>query len=121
MTSKHQTPERGPAYAPSKLERAFREFHAANPHVYELFKRFAFEAIESGASKLGAGDVWERMRWHSRVETKGDEYRLNNNHRAYYARMFERDFPDHEGVFAKRRVKRGPVVPEGTQLEIAPT
>lgn len=89
----------------SELERAFSRFHAANPAVYKLFKKYALQATRAGRKNFGVAMIWERMRWHTMVETQGDAYRLNNNHRAYYARMFMSDYPAHREFFRTRRVK----------------
>lgn len=89
---------------PSRLELAFLEFHRKNPGVYELFKRFTFEAINSGRDNFGVGMIWERMRWYTQIETRGDPFKLNNNHRAYYGRLFMRDYPPHDGFFRTRKV-----------------
>lgn len=84
-------------------EPRFWEYHRANPQVYELFKRFTFEKINRGAQHLGASAVAERIRWETSLNTEGDEFKINNNYRAYYARLFMRDFPEHEGFFRVRR------------------
>jgi len=88
----------------SKLQRAFEEFHKENPHVYEVFKRFTFEAIGAGRNRFGAWMIWNRMRWYTTIETRGEAFKLNNNHIAYYARMFMADFPQHDGLFRTRKV-----------------
>lgn len=92
------------------LVAAFREFHAANPHVYELFKRFAFEVIARGHRHYSARAVWYRLRWHVQFETSDPDFKLNDHHTPYYARMFMREFPRHEGFFETRRVQS-----EGTE------
>ncbi len=89
----------------SQLLLDFTLFHLANPHVYELFKKFTFQAIKSGREHFGVGAIWERLRWETQIETVNEEYKLNNNHRAYYARMFMNDFPTHSGFFRTRKVK----------------
>ncbi len=89
----------------NELERAFRAFHSANPEVYVLFKKYARQAARAGRKNFGVAMIWERMRWHTLVETQGDSYKLNNNHRAYYARMFMEEHPQHAGFFRTRRVK----------------
>ncbi len=86
-----------------KLVRAFRQFHKDNPQVYALFRRFAFEAINSGREHFGAKMIWERMRWYVRIETNSSDYKLNNNYHAFYVRLFEKDFPQYEGFFRKRK------------------
>ena len=80
----------------------FKDFHEANPHVYELIKRFTMEAIAAGFKHYGIQSIAERVRWHTAIETEGEALKLNNNHTAYYARMFMDDYPDHEGFFRTR-------------------
>ncbi len=72
----------------SKLESRFLEFHLRNPQVYTLFDRFAKEAIRAGRTILSAGLIFERIRWETQVLTTDPDYKLNNNHRAYYARLW---------------------------------
>jgi len=44
--------------------------------------------------------VFERIRWHTDVETRGDTpFKLSNNHRAYYARFFMHNHPEYQGFF----------------------
>lgn len=86
------------------LSREEMEFHhLENPHIYEEFENFAFQAISSGRKYFGAGAVFERLRWYSQIETKGDQFKLNNNYRAFYARLFEEKNPEYKGFFRKRR------------------
>ena len=57
--------------------------------------------------------IWERIRWHIDIETR-EEYmnpddpdkplKLNNNHKAYYVRMFHKDFPKYNGFFRTREL-----------------
>lgn len=92
----------------SKLWRAFREFHAKNPHVYEMFERFALEAVETGRARIGARMIWNRMRWYCRFETtdkRAGRFKLNDHHSPYYARLFLERHPQHAGLFETRRVQ----------------
>jgi hypothetical protein len=88
------------------LERAFEEFDRANPRVYELLCQFADRAISAGRMRLGAKLIWERLRWEIYVESvSNDDFRLNNNHTAYYARKWLRDHPEYPEFFETRIVK----------------
>jgi hypothetical protein len=87
------------------LESAFETFHRDNPSVYDMFQRFALQARRSGRAHFGVAAVWERLRWETQIATVNDEFKLNNNHRAYYARMYMRDFPDAAGFFRTRAVR----------------
>ena len=49
--------------------------------------------------------LFERMRWYSTVEARGreDGYKLNNNYRAFYARLWLRDHQDLPDFFELRQ------------------
>ena len=90
------------------IRAAFFAFHAKYPEVYALFERFALEAIHAGRESIGAKAVWERMRWETAIgsaRTNSEQYRLNNNFTAYYAREFVERHPELADVFETRRVR----------------
>lgn len=87
----------------ANLTQKFLDYHANNPHVYELFKTYANMAKKRGFKNFGAGAVFERLRWHMNVETTGDPFKLNNNYRAFYARLLMEEDPSFEGFFRTRR------------------
>ena len=78
-------------------------FHNANPHVYELFEKFTFDVIRRGYSNYSANAIFERIRWHTEIETDG-EFKLSNNNRAYYARYFHAMNPEHDGFFRTKQL-----------------
>jgi hypothetical protein len=84
----------------------FRRYDAwdkENPSFYPMFCRFAFRAIQSGKKRLSAALIFERIRWEMEIETQGgDDFKLNNNFRAIYARRFMFDYPNHDGLFEVR-------------------
>lgn len=84
------------------LAQQFEKFDAENPGVWALFKRFALEAIAAGKRNLSVSLITERIRWEAVVTTSTTEYKVNNNHRAFYARKFHREFPQHDGFFRTR-------------------
>ena len=85
---------------------AFYDYHKQYPEVYQHFKRLALGALASGETKWSARGLFWVMRWKQRGKRKEDGYMLNNNYSPYYARLFERDYPQHEGFFEKRMVKK---------------
>lgn len=89
----------------SSLEARFGRFDASNPHVWALFVRFTLEVVRAGHRHYGAAAIFERIRWHMEIETSDPEFKLNNDYRAYYARKFMRQHPEHEGFFRVRRVR----------------
>ena len=84
----------------------FEEFHADNPEIYNLFTKFTNQIIARGFKHYGAKSVMERIRWHSDVTTLDihTNFKLSNNHTAYYSRLFEVDQPQYKGFFRKRGV-----------------
>tara|TARA_R110000868_G_scaffold71029_3_gene208424 strand:- start:2180 stop:2542 length:363 start_codon:yes stop_codon:yes gene_type:complete len=81
----------------------FQDFDRENPKVWEMFCRFAHEAIASGRKVLSASLIVERIRWEVFVVTSGDDFKINNNFRAFYARKFMREYPVHGEMFRTRK------------------
>src|SRR5262245_21337076 len=90
---------------PEQLIRdSFRRFHADNPHVYRQLVEMAVEGRRAGASKIGIGMLFEVLRWRHTLRTGGDEFKLNNNYRSYYARLIMLNNPDLFGIFEIRKL-----------------
>ena len=88
-----------------QIEERFKLFHEDNPQVWELFKRFTLEAIASGQSHYSSDAIVQRIRWHTTVEAKpvsADPTRVNDHYTGFYARLFHREFPQHDGFFRNR-------------------
>lgn len=72
----------------SPLFEKFLLFHRTNPHVLDLLMTYTEQLQRRGRRRYGIGAVFERVRWHLDVETTEDTgLKLNNNYRAYYARL----------------------------------
>lgn len=91
-----------PCVPETDLERAAEDFVAANPHVWDRFVSLTFRLIEKGRDRAGVALIFERMRWDWFIRTVGDEFKLNNNHRAWFARRFHAKFPEHGRFFETR-------------------
>lgn len=89
------------------IDQAFRAFHKANPQVYRMLVRYAREAKGRGRTRLGIGVLWERLRWYVGIETYDGTtaYKLNNNHRAAYARLIMAQEPDLADFFETRQLR----------------
>ena len=88
-----------------KIQDRFEIYHNENPHVYDLFIRFARETRNKGFNSYSANAIFERLRWHLNIETVGDAFKINNNYRAYYARKMMDDFPAYKGFFQTRELR----------------
>ena len=86
-------------------EEKFRRYHRDNPHVFQLFKRFANEVRLAGHRRYSAVAIVNRIRWHFSVETKGDSFKMNNNYTAFYARLLVQNYPEFEDFFEFREQK----------------
>lgn len=83
------------------------EFHRLNPKVYDLLVFYARQARDAGRRRVGIELLWNRMRWDFMVQTeRTDEFKLNQNLKAWYARRILQLEPDLEGIFELRR-RRG--------------
>lgn len=81
------------------LKRKWWDWHKKNPHVWELFVVYTFQVINTGRKNYSVNAIFERIRWHTDIETQGDSFKISNNHRAYYARYFHHCYPEHDGFF----------------------
>lgn len=82
----------------------FHNYHSQNPHIWEAFKKYAFEAKEKGFTSYSANGIFEIIRWHTDIRAR-DTYKVNNNFRPDYARKMMREFPEFEGFFKVRELK----------------
>jgi hypothetical protein len=87
-------------------EAKWREFHQANPHVYDLIELYAFKAIAAGRDHYGIQTILEMVRWHTTVQTQSEDgFKINNNHGSHYARLFHQKNPQFAGFFRTRQRK----------------
>ena len=86
----------------STIQEQFEKFHYANPHIYIRLVSMANQAKRAGRRKIGMQMLFEVMRWNSIVQTEGDEFKLNNNYCAHYARKIMAENPHLDGIFEVR-------------------
>lgn len=87
------------------IQENFERFHRENPHVYKLFEDYSYQALRRGYKKFSAKAVFERLRWYIKMETVGEDFKLNNNYTAHYARKLMRENPEFAGFFDLRERK----------------
>lgn len=71
----------------ASLEDKFKAFHRSNPHVLVALETLTRRYLAAGRKRIGIGMLFEVLRYEAGIQTTGDEYALNNNHRAFYARL----------------------------------
>lgn len=84
------------------LEQRFRAFHQLNPWVFDALVALTREYVQGGANRVSINMLTEVLRYR-RGRTRGDTYKLNNSHRAFYARMIMQEHPEFDGLFEIRR------------------
>ena len=97
------------------LEQKFKIYDAANPHIWELFKRYAKDFIKEDYTRLSAKRIFERIRdpkndgWYkilsSWISGGKKKYVVNNNFHAFYARKWNKAFPNAGAEFKTRKQK----------------
>ena len=81
----------------------FIQYHHENPKVFETFKKFTFQVIDSGRKYFSARAIWERIRWVTQVEDNSITFKLSDHPMPFYARLFENKYPEYKGFFRKHR------------------
>lgn len=81
----------------------FETFHRENPHVYRTLAALARQWLSTGREKLGIATLFERARWELTLATAGDEFKLNNDFRAFYSRLLMAQEVDLAGLFDLRK------------------
>jgi len=85
-------------------KREWEDYHRENPMVWEYFQKFAFEAVAKGRSKISHWLIINRIRWEVYIVTTGEEFKISNNHIAFYARLWQQTFPQHKQLFNTKRM-----------------
>lgn len=82
----------------------FREFDAANPDVYSLFRRLARKLRKAGHWRFSADAILHQMRWrHAMAGAAVGSFKLNNIWAALYARKLAAEAPSEFGTFFEFR------------------
>jgi hypothetical protein len=90
----------------SKLERAFWEFHRANPQVYQELERRALALhARYPRRRFGIALLYEAMRYDGLMQTSNDQWKLNQNWRSRFARLLVEKRPELAGWITMRELK----------------
>lgn len=89
----------------TKEHKDFIKYHNENPHIYNMFRHYALEAIKKGHKRLSAEFIICILRWETGARAYNDSYKINNNVKPFYSRMFLREFPNYKSFFEIRKSK----------------
>ena len=82
----------------------FKKYDQENPKIWDAFIKYAKQSKARGFKNYSAKGIFEIIRWHTKIEAN-DEFKLNNNYHADYARKMMQLFPEFEGFFRIRELK----------------
>lgn len=86
-----------------EMKEQVKQYHKRHPEVWDLFVSFAFQMINKGYKNYSAKAVFERIRWEKDAGGNGvTEFKIGNNHPAFYARRFMKMYPEYDGFFRTR-------------------
>ena len=84
----------------------FEWFHESNPHVYRNLRALALGMRrQRGKKRVGIKMLYEVLRYQYDIQTTGQEFKLNNNYTAYYARLLMAQEPELAGLFEVREIR----------------
>ena len=94
-----------PNSQPLTIQERFEAFHKSNPHVYNELCNLARQLKARGRERYGIKSLFEALRWHKAMQTSDEEFKLNNNFTAFYARLLMAQEPELDGFFEVREQK----------------
>jgi len=101
MFAPQSAPEPDPFEDPLLAE--FRAYEAANPHLLPTMERIARALIADGRKRIGAKEIFERLRYDDGYRFEGEPFRLDNRFAAGFARRLLEVAPDLEQYVERRR------------------
>jgi len=81
------------------------DWHRENPKVWGYFKKFSLEAAHSGRKHISHWLIVNRIRWEVSITTTGHDFKISNNHIAFYARLWKVAYPDFRNIFTTKMMK----------------
>jgi hypothetical protein len=88
------------------IESRFRQFHSDNPHILTELEDLAATWFQSGKEAVGVQFLIEIIRWRrSLVTESADEFKINNDYAAHYARMMVARNPSWDGRIRMRALR----------------
>jgi len=85
----------------SKTISNFRKFHRNNPKVFHMVLKHAYEQKDVGRTHYSIEIILNVIRFNVDLDTVGDQFKINNNYKAFYSRMAMRYMLD-DTFFATR-------------------
>jgi hypothetical protein len=84
----------------------FMDWLPNNLHVWDAFVEEAMKIRRRGYKHYSARTIVHVLRHHSAISEKGSEWKINNNHSPYLARLFDLMVPSFAGMWEYRETKK---------------
>ena len=90
---------------PLKSLALFKEWHSANPQVYQKFRHSAFRIKATKREHYSAYPIFYHMRFEFDLQTTGDVFKINNNYLSMFIRLLIYNYPEFDGFFELREIR----------------
>jgi hypothetical protein len=98
----------------ARLQEDFFAFHNENGPLFESLLQGARSLKASGRKLFGIAAIFEEIRWYGPDTNKTDEFKINDHHGPFYARLLQMSDPTLCGLFAMREsVADDLILPDG--------
>jgi hypothetical protein len=84
----------------------FMKWLPENLHVWDAFVEEAMKIRRRGYKHYSARTIVHVLRHHSAISETSSEWKINNNHSPYLARLFDLMFPGFAGMWEYRETKK---------------
>ncbi len=88
-----------------KFSEEFMSWLPDNEHVWNAFALEAMKIKRAGFKRYSARTIIHVLRHHSAIAEADGEWKINNNHSPYLARLFDLCYPHYAGLFEYRKIK----------------
>lgn len=89
-----------------KFSNEFIEWFPDNEHVWNAFALETMKVKQAGFKHYSARTIVHVLRHHSAIAEKNSEWKINDHHSPYLARLFDIVWPEHAGLFEYRATKK---------------
>ena len=84
----------------------FMDWLPDNLHVWDAFVEETMKIRRRGYKHYSARTIVHVLRHHSAISETSGEWKINNNHSPYLARLFDLMFPHYAGMWEYRETKK---------------
>lgn len=85
------------------LDRHYMQWRDENENVFDLFRQFAKPLAEKRKC-FGIALLAERVRWERHFNYDGEDFKIDNNYKAYIIRDLIEEIPELDGLVQLRAV-----------------